>query len=198
MLQPRITGSLLLMTPEKNEALKLPPSYTYHAFHESQLDILKQLMVKLLSSLSNIHMNSSYCKYKFITVNGVKVASSSNRNLSIIMANKFTGTETEILGTREALRPCKVNQFIKVSYSVNDTICTHCFAVVSWYQEHPQQHRMGKPVQVWCKDSFEVDDMHTYLSLSPPNVIKICRCIHTVTKLSVNSEEVLVVVPIVS
>ena len=58
-------------------------------------------------------------------------------------------------------RPIKILFFVQHSWIVsvpNETeTChfSHTFAVCKWPQQHPNQHVMGKPLEVWCKDLFE-------------------------------------------
>ena len=48
-----------------------------------------------------------------------------------------------------SLRTCRIDQLMRVSYSVADQVFTNCFAKVSWCHEHLSRYLLGKPVQVW-------------------------------------------------
>ena len=91
-----------------------------------------------------------------------------------------------------SLRVCRIDQLMKVSYSVADQVFTNCFAKVSWYHEHPSRYLLGKSVQVWSRDWFESD------SFLPLNHTYIHQCVHTQYILSDTEENVLVVIPCTS
>ena len=150
-----------------------------------EAELVKKMLV-ILYSLSgrDISVNTSYRKFKFAVINGARIPSTSNRNVSVVLGKKFTGEENVMERFHPDNRPCKIHSFIQVPYVVNANILKHNFAIVSWYKEHPMRHSMGKPVQIWSKDLFECDDVHTYLSLSNSSIY---RCIHTIIRLIFNN-----------
>ncbi len=108
------------------------------------------------------------------------------------MADSDSGHTSSVLPRHFAiplLRACKVNHFVKVSYSSNGQLCEHSMAYVSWYLEHPSRFLLGKPVQLWCPDLFE---SHSFLSLDHTYLR---QCVHFYHKLSDTEENVLAVIP---
>ena len=65
------------------------------------------------------------------------------------------------------------------------------FAVVKWPQVHPKREVMGKPVQVWCINSFEPFIENCFLPIE--NISH--RVIISVDCL--DEEEILIVIPLV-
>lgn len=67
---------------------------------------------------------------------------------------------------------------------------SHTFAVCQWPQQHPNNHVMGKSVEVWCKDVFDAR-INCFLPIK--NII--CHVIVAVERL--HEENVLVAIPFV-
>lgn len=90
-LQPHLTGSVLMTTcaslSEQGNVF-FPTSYTPHVFGEHQLEILKEVMMKLgvISSDQECQLNSTYYKYRHVTIDNIKLPSSTTKSLSIAMA----------------------------------------------------------------------------------------------------------------
>ena len=195
-LQQRMTGSLLLMSQNQRSnqswSVELPTVCTRHKLSEDEQKMFKRLLCKFHSPSENIEVNSLHYRYKFVLVNKSKLTSSTSKKTSIVMANSDSDRILPrhfIIPGDPLLRACKVNHFMKVSYSFDGQICAHCFAYVSWYREHPSRFLLGKPVQLWCPDLFE---SHSFLSLDNTYL---CQCVHSYFKLSDTEENVLAVIP---
>lgn len=204
-LRPRLTGSLLLASSAHDAETPdfiFPSSCTHHIFSESELAILKQLMIKLeiISSEENVALNSAFCKYKYVTRNGTKLLSSSSKHMSVLLATwneDVFGQDflpSSLQNPADAnLRPVKVNYFLKLSYHAqSDTVHTHTFISVSWFLHHPSRFEFGKPVQLWCKNAFEPGGLHSFV---PLNYV-VSRCIHS--SMHVDGEDCLVVIPLIN
>ncbi len=70
-----------------------------------------------------------------------------------------------------SLQACKVNYFLKVTFSIDGCNFSSGFASVSWY---PQRFLLGKPVQLWCPDIFED---HSFLSLEHSYLYRCVLCV---------------------
>ena len=71
----------------------------------------------------------------------------------------FTESQSEeevtTVFTDPLCRPALIDHFAIHNFSVNGSSYTHCFAVASWPQKHPDIILFGKPYHVWCKSLFE-------------------------------------------
>lgn len=38
-------------------------------------------------------------------------------------------------------------------------------AEVKWFQQHPSRYRLGAPVEVWCRDHFEMEGPADFIPL---------------------------------
>ena len=74
------------MTKEEcGKDLELPSCYTYHALTMDEAELVKKMLV-ILYSLSgrDISVNTTYRKFKFAVINGTRIPSTSNRNVSVV------------------------------------------------------------------------------------------------------------------
>ena len=203
LLRPSLTGSLLLTTQAtgiESVDFTFPTSCTRHVFMESEVRILKKLMIKLKIVSEECVLNSTYYKYKQANKKGTTILSTTTKSTSIVMAlwdqDIFGHAPTFLprlfVNPVDAnLRPVRINYFLKLSYCTSEVVHTHHFVCVSWFQPHPSRFSIGKPAQIWCKNAFEPEGLHSFLSLDRLS----SRCIHTV--LEVAGEYCLVVVPLI-
>ena len=91
--------------------------------------------------------------------------------------------------TNPNLRPAKIEHFVEHSYSDN---YHHCFAQVSWPQNHPNYDYFGKPYQVWCATLYE-KSLNNFL-LPVENIISVLLSAEVVVK----EENVLLIVPVIN
>ena len=61
------------------------------------------------------------------------------------------------------LRPGVVDYFLKQNIKVGNQYVTRILAAVHWFQSHPDRHSLGAPVEVWCKDLFELEGEATFI-----------------------------------
>ena len=89
-------------------------------------------------------------------------------------------------------RPAKVDHFLVHSFSVEDSVYSHCFAVVCWPQRHPSSSYFGKPYHVWCRSLYECSVDNLLIPIENiSSVLLTAECL-------VEEENVLVVVPVIS
>ena len=202
-LHPRVTGSLLAaQNTEGSEPYQLGTSCTIHTFCSDKVQALKQILMKIFSMpCEEISVNAAYRKYKSVTMNGVTFRCSTCKKLSIALAcwddTLFGCCPTPLacstlINPQDAThRPVNIEYFVKISYTVCNSVHTMCFVVVAWFQPHPSRFEIGKPAQVWCKQLFESAGLHSFLPIHH----LCCRCVYSTIKL--HEENVLVVVPLV-
>ena len=207
--RPSVTGTLLLMSRDQEASssirpVQLPTSYKYHVLTDFQLAHVKKLLSILLQTPADLISVNSICKsFKAVHLDHLKFTCQS-----IAMAlwdyNLFGQYPTAVTaGTNPRdgdLRPFRIDYFAKASYSTNNKSCTRdfTFAIVSWFKSHPSRFELGKPVQVWCPDLFERDDIYSFIPLDDSYTISIKQSIHTHIKLSGSNESVLAVLPMIN
>lgn len=207
--KPSVTGSLLLTESHTScNLVELPSSYTYHVFTDYELRYLKMLLAILLKVPSDeVNLNSMCQQFKVVHINGLKYPCSSSKLLSVATTHwdeSLFGRSPTVLPAMPfnnpsdaSLRPFKIEYFAKASYSVRGDLCTRHFtcAVISWFEPHPSRFKLGKPVQIWCKDLFECPGIYSFLPFDNIYFANIYRSVHAYMKLD-NLEDVFVVLPI--
>ena len=196
-LQQKVTGSLLLIETgshlTQTWSLEFP---TYHTLYKLSFDEQQAVMEVLLNVqlLDSFEVNVLSRRYKYVLINGMKVASSTSKHSVVVMAHKnsHVANRESVAIPPNTLQPCKVNYFLKVTYSIDGCNFSSEFANVSWYKLHPQRFLLGKPVQLWCPDIFED---HSFLSLKHSHLY---RCVYSPFNLTETGENLLAVTPCVS
>ena len=178
----------------------LSTSCTIHTFCSDEVQALKQILMKILSTRmpgEEISVNAAYRKYKSVTFR-----CSTCKKLFIALAcwddTLFGCCPTPLacstlINPQDAThRPVNIKYFVKISYTVcnSNSVHTMCFVVVAWFQPHPSRFEIGKPAQVWCKQLFESARLHSFLPIHD----LCCRCVYSTIKLH---EENVLVVPLV-
>ena len=142
-LHPRVTGSLLAaQNAEGSEPYLLGKSCSIHTFCSDEVQALKQLLIKILSITSEeISVNAAYRKYKSITVNGVRFNCSTCKKHSIAVAywddTLFECCPTPLasstlINPQDATHcPVKIKYFVKILYTVSNSVHAMCFVVVA-------------------------------------------------------------------
>ncbi len=169
----------------------LPPHSTRGTFSVAVCEELKKLYFKLYDT--PIVVNSSYIKYRSISMYGKQVGShnSRSRNSSVVMcqcdsffpASSITGPD----------RPARINYFAKHSVLVHEKLRTHLLFSASFFKIHPRRTDLGQPLSIWECDIFESSG----ISLLPVQFIK-CRTVSLVDFLNDSYGNVLFVVPCVN
>ncbi|XP_020894762.2 uncharacterized protein LOC110233779 [Exaiptasia diaphana] len=62
------------------------------------------------------------------------------------------------------VRPGVVQQFIRQNVMVDGHHSTYILAEVKWYQQHPKRHKLGVPIEVWCRD-FDCEGPANFIPL---------------------------------
>ena len=160
---------------------------------DSERNALEQLFSQLYSvPLSDVHSNSTFYKFKDLTLNGKRLGSWQSRssNSSILTASwypSFFGCD----GSRDT-RPVRVNYFAKHVVTIQATPITHLLFSPSWFKAHPERMHYGKPISIWQCDIFEEG---ACTSLLPIQLIE-ARTVSLIDKLSIGvNDTVLIVCP---
>ena len=135
-LQQKVTGSLLLVETgshlTQTWSLEFPTYHTLYklSFNEQQAVMKVLLNVQLLDSFK---VNVLSCRYKYVRINGMKVASSTSKHSVVVMAHKnsHVANRESVAIPPNTLQACKVNYFLKVTYSIDGCNFSSEFASVS-------------------------------------------------------------------
>ena len=203
MLEPNLTGSLSDTLTDVSSLYKLPSRSKYATFDDEDKEHLKILFERLDSHLpSNFSVNSLFRKFLSITRKGKTIGYSRSREISVAPSIVIAEWDSDLFGPppttvsdpwhpSSKYRPVKIHYFAKVTCNTEDEVKFLDIAHVSWHFPHPNQHKLGKPVEVWCPELFERYGVHSYL---PINKI-VSRCVYC--KMNVLGESVLIVVPLI-
>lgn len=67
-------------------------------------------------------------------------------------------------GTSEGdLRPGVIEFFMEQIIKVNGKSVCCLLAVVRWFESHPSRRLLGAPVELWCKDLFELEGSPSFV-----------------------------------
>ena len=89
--------------------------------------------------------------------------SRSDRSAFILARWCKLGGSVDITGSD--LRPGVIDFFIKQNVKVNGEYVSCVLAAVHWYQSHPARDSLGAPVEVWCKDLFELEGEASFIPI---------------------------------
>ena len=76
----------------------------------------------------------------------------------------YSSRDDEALG----LSPARVLYYMQhhVVLDSSNQPQPHIFAVVCWPQIHPSRGKIGKPIEIWCKDLYELNINKKFLPIS--------------------------------
>jgi hypothetical protein len=183
--------------------ISLPSSHTRIVLDETERDSVLSLYKKVNPSCkdSSLTVNVICEKYSSVCVRGKRYGCYGKRG-SVYTA--LAEWNIDLFGNPPSplpdsdhpsskFRPVKLLYYIQASISSRsgEDVSKFLVAVVSWCMPHPNKGAIGNPAQIWSKDLYEVDGIHTFLPLSDLK----CRCASYVTK--INTESVFVIVPLV-
>ena len=175
--QPSLVSSLAdTVRPQSSTSLQsewmfsnkfvLPSHRSWYNFNDEELEEIGKLLSRLYSvSLSSLQFSRSCWKYQ-IQDKQIGSYQSRSRPSSIVMANWNSDLFEHILAAEleepeqtshsNLLKPARVNYFLLHDVVINDTPITHLFVSLSWYKCHSRGNSLGKPLSLWCGNSFEL------------------------------------------
>lgn len=185
------------MTTNSTSGLQYNPSkkYILAVFPESVMHSIKDVCKHIYPQLSEdqeFHFPSTYKKMTSITYQGQEYRAGQYIHAKNVFP--FSSTSYASVPTSSffdpSLRPALVHTFCVYTFQHADMFITHPFAFVSWLAQHPLQHSIGKPYQIWCHSLFENSTTNCLVPLENVTSILICA------KYVFESESVLVVTPL--
>ena len=140
-----------------------------------------------------LEVPKSYSRYKSFVIAGELWGSELIRSerASHVMA-PWVGYDGKILTNSSAVpRPGKVEHYILHNPIINGVCKPHLLAKVKWYQGVHVEARQsyGKPVELWCKDLYEIEGPATYIP------VQRFRCKFIAASGSYRRETVMLVTP---
>ena len=130
----------------------------------SSLPCLKKCYNAIFSGLDETSVTVNFERYAACRFSGDCYGSLKTRTdrSSFILARWCTlGGKIDYRGTD--LRPGVVDFFMKQNIVVNGKYIQCVLAAVRWFQPHPARHLLGVPVEVWCKDLFELEGEASFI-----------------------------------
>jgi len=174
-----------------------PTKYTLTVLPSERMTVLKsvysQLCPEICDRIGSLVMPTTVRKFTYICMDGVKISSVSDKAANpYILATPVTPFPCQPdIGPR----PAEIQYFVRHSFEVSSAPnCVHVtrtFAVARWPQIHQSKDSIGKPVQVWCHNLFEISIDNCFIPID--NIQS--RVIIAVDTLE--EEQVLFVVPVV-
>ena len=127
----------MMETGSQTWSLEFPPYHTLHKFSSDQQQAVKEVLLNV-RSFDSVEVNLLFRKYKYVLLNGMKVASSTPKHSGVVMArkNSHMANRESVAIPANSLQACKVNYFLKVTFSIDGCNFSSGFASVSWYQGH--------------------------------------------------------------
>lgn len=166
------------------ESVILPANkYTICSLNELEMEILTCVYQHVHPGIvaNDVYLPCSYQKMASVTIRGQKVTAGQY----VLAQGVFPFTSLN------SVRPAKIDYFFKHSVLLTETeTISHFFAIVNWPMQHPLQHDIGKPYEIWCKSAYENCD-NCILPLDNISTILLTAC------LNVSNENVLVTVPLI-
>ena len=133
------------------------PSFRDH-LDAGSLIHLKKCYGAMFNGVEEDSVTSYFERFTACTFNGDLLGSCKSRSdrSAFILARwcKLGGTIDSSGGD---LRPGVIDYFMKQNVKVSGQYAPCILASVRWFQAHPSRHSLGAPVEVWCKDLFELE-----------------------------------------
>ena len=119
---------------------------------------LKKCYGAIFNGVEEYSVTPYFERFTACTFNGDLLGSCKSRSdrSAFILARwcKLGGTIDSSGGD---LRPGVVDYFMKQNVKVSGQYVACILASIRWFQAHPFRHSLGAPVEVWCKDLFELE-----------------------------------------
>ena len=113
-------------------------------------------LYETLSAAKVEDIPQTYQKMMTLTINGQQFkAGQYFFAKSVIDFESNAKEEVHTVFTDPLYRPVRIDHFAVHSISVGNSVYSHCFAVASWPQRHPDINYFGKPYQIWCRSLYE-------------------------------------------
>ena len=165
-------------------------------FVECLRELYSSLYPSFKTEIANIYIPSTYHKYCSITWHGRQIFSTVNRsckNPFVFAVPPFhftTSNPTEFEGKWRLL---EVEYFLVHSIVLPNSSepKSHLLTCAKWPMVHPSRFHFGKPVEVWCTDTYEPLSPNKFLLASS---ISCCAIISTEM---LSSERVRIAIPFI-
>lgn len=143
----------------------LPPSYIC-AIDSDFLSYLRESYQAFLNSVTESSVTINCTAVSCVEIAGqVFGACNTRKERSAFIMAAWCGLEGQIDISGVNVRPGVIQQIFKQNIEVNGRHETFIIAEVRWFKEHPSRHAIGAPVEVWCKDIFEIEGPASFIPI---------------------------------
>ena len=167
-----------------------PSKYTMATLSQDELGVLLSVYYTrhphYKDKLSFHNVPRCVKKYGYVTMNNSKISSKDYVLAEPVFA--FPGD------SEKKIRPAKIVHFINHTITISNEDAQRestLFAVVQWPLNHPRQHAIGKPVEIWCKNLYEPYGKNVFVPID--NITGRVMYAHE----PIDGEEVVVIIPMV-
>ena len=172
------------------------PKYTICSFTPLEVSILREIYLKdcptLFANGVDSFFSRSFQKMAYVTIDGQKVKMGHYILAKYVF--QFTTNPPSSVDSSFSLadaRPAKIDYIFKHSVQVHGNLICKMIAAVSWPMQHPLQHVIGKPYEVWCASAYEMCNKNSIVPLS--NFLTLLLT----AQQTINGQHVLTTVPII-
>ena len=125
---------------------------------------LKECYRNIFDDVDESSITGHFNRYALCSFSGERYGSSLSRGdrSSYILA-RWCALGGKIDTSGHDLRPGVIEFFMEQIIRVNGQSVRCILAVVQWFQSHPSRYLLGAPVEVWCKDLFELEGGATFV-----------------------------------
>lgn len=162
-------------------SVQLPKCFIRFCIDSSLVTELKLMYTFIYPAIpsSDIVVTSAARKYHSVVYEGVNYNAKAP-NSCYVLVQQYSPTLPLVV------RPVVVHYFVQHSFHFNEQPYTHILAAVSWLKEHHAKDSLGKPLQVWWKDLFDIGltlipmhffagpCVHMNISLEDQTVLLVC------------------------
>ena len=125
---------------------------------------LKKCYTSIFDDVDEESITGHFKRFALCTFSGDKYGSSLSRGdrSSYILA-RWCALGGKIDTSGSDLRPGIIQFFMEQTIQVNGQPVPCILAFLRWFQSHPSRYSLGAPVEVWCKDLFELEGEATFI-----------------------------------
>ena len=127
---------------------------------------LKKFYATIFNGVDENSVTTHFERFASCRFNGDLLGSNKSRgDRSAFILAKWCKLGGKIDHTGSDLRPGVVDFYIRQNVKVSGQYVTCILASVRWFQAHPSRHSLGAPVEVWCKDLFELEGDASFIPI---------------------------------
>ncbi|XP_020908438.2 uncharacterized protein LOC110246438 [Exaiptasia diaphana] len=148
----------------KSSLYNCSKSYARDCLDLEFLPYLKETYHTLFDEVDDASVTAQFERFSSCSFNAETLGSSGTigKRSSFILA-RWCKLGGRIDASGVHLRPGVIRYFLKQNVKVAGEYISCIFAVVHWFKEHPAKNEIGPPIEIWCRDIFEIDGPANYI-----------------------------------